>query len=168
MLYARGYLFVLLFTLIALWLQLLLIQNSRRKLIGTALLIAIILGYWSNPVFLYPHSAIGLTMIIYLLFQKKIKSLRQNIFVHGLSVFFVIVLYLPTLLSSHIHDLMNVGIKHSFEPGMIWQSLYNNSGFIFGFKKGYILLLIASLLFVFISFFRKRFDPSQWFVVVDR
>ena len=167
MLYARGYLFILLFTLIALWLQIILVEDSRRKLIRFALLPAIVFGYWSNPVFLYPHAAIGLTMIIWLVSKKDWKSLWQSISIHILSVLFVVVLYLPTLLSSHIYDLMNVGVNHSFDISFFWKPFYNNAWFIFGFHKGYFILASVVLLFFLASFLQKRFEPLQWFVAAS-
>ena len=164
MLFARGYMFVLLFTLVVLWIQIILIEDSRRKLFRFALLPAIVLGYWSNPVFMYPHAAVGLTMIFCLVMQKDWKALWQNISIHFLSVLFVIILYLPTLLSSHIHDLVNVGVKHSFDSSIIWKPFYYNSWFIFwGLKKDYIVLIAIVFLFILTFFSRKPIETLQWF-----
>ena len=167
MLFARGYLFVLLFTVITLWVQLILLENKRIKLFGAVLLMAIVLGYWSNPVFMYPHATIGLTMICFLVFKKSRKQLWQNMLIHALSVFFVIILYLPTLLSSHIYDLMNVGIRHTFRPEFLWQTFYYNSWFIFGFNEGYYLLFLLIVLFIIFSLFQKRFNFLHGFVVMS-
>jgi hypothetical protein len=155
MLYARGYLFVMLFTLIALWSQLIVLQNKRSDLYKVILFAVIVFGYWSNPVFLYPHAAIGITTFIFLIQKRNRKFLWPNLVIHALSILFVVVFYLPTLLSSHIHDLVNTGVRNTFRPEILWKSFFYNSRFIFGFEKGYILFIILILGFGWVSIKRK-------------
>ncbi len=167
MLYARGYLFVMLFTLIALWSQLIVLDWRRSSFYKPLLFTAIVLGYWSNPVFLYPHVAIGLTMILSLLKKKEFKIIWKNVFIHALAILLVLILYLPTLLSSHIYELTNKGVQRSFEAGILWKSFFNNSRFIFGFEKAYILFFLIILLFAWASIKRKQFDFFQWFAAMS-
>lgn len=148
MLYARGYLFVMLFTVIALWLQVLFIRNNRKKFFGAILFLSLALGYWSNPVFIYPHTAIGLTGI-WLLLQKKYPSaFWKNFLVHVLAVIFVLILYLPILLTGHLQDILNAGTREVFTLHILWKSVEYNSWFVFGFREGYYVLFVLAFLFV--------------------
>jgi hypothetical protein len=167
MLYARGYLFVMLFTLIALWNQLIALEDKRSGFYKVILFAAIVLGYWSNPVFLYPHVVIAATTFLFIIKKRKSKSLRSNFIIHALSLVFVIILYLPTLLSSHIHELADKGVQQSFGTGIFWKSFFYNSRFIFGFDKAYILFFLIILAFVWISIKRKQFDLLQGFVLTS-
>lgn len=167
MLFARGYLFVMLFTIIALWSQLIVLKEGRSRFYKIILFVSVVLGYWSNPVFIYPHAVIGLTMILFLLQKKEFKILWKNILIHAPAILFVMILYLPTLLSSHIHELANKGVQQSFEIDILWKSFFYNARFIFGFDKAYILFILIILLFAWVSIRRKRFSVLQWFVVMS-
>jgi len=165
MLYARGYLFVLLFTIIALWLQLILIREKQSNFYKLLLFTAIVLGYWSNPVFLYPHAAIASSVFIYCFSKKTLKIFWQNILVHTIAILAMVILYLPTLLSSHIDELIQAGVRDTFEPDMLWLSFIYNSWFIFGIRSGYVLLSLF-LIFIAVELIQKnRFGFLHWFLI---
>jgi hypothetical protein len=157
MLYARGYMFVLLFTLIALWSQILFINNHRKSFFGFILFTSLALGYWSNPVFLYPHAAAGLTGIWLILKQHNYLFLSKNLLLHLSAVMVVAILYLPTLLSSHIGDLVKAGTRDTISLSVLWKSFENNSWFNFGFTTGYIVLSLLTGLFVYTIIKNKQF-----------
>jgi hypothetical protein len=149
MLYARGYLFVMLFTVIALWSQVLFVNSHRKKLFGAFLFISLSLGYWSNPVFLYPHAAVGLTGIWLALQKKCPATFWKNLLVHTLAVIAVLILYLPILLSGHLQEMLNAGTRETFTLQILRKSAEYNSWFVFGFREGYYVLFVLVLLFVF-------------------
>jgi hypothetical protein len=114
---------------------------------------------------MYPHAAIGLTMFFICLRKGNWKLFWQNILVHFMAVFAVVILYLPTLLSSHIHDLLNVGIRQKFEADFLWLSLSYNAWFVFGQENAFILLIIF-VIFILSEFAGKKdFKVLSWFVI---
>jgi hypothetical protein len=165
MLYARGYLFVLLFVVLALGSQLLVLKNKNNNAAFFFLFVSLVAGYWSNPVFLYAHVAIAVPVFILCAHSRQWDVLKKNILYHLTALLFIVLLYLPTLLSSHIHELLHAGVKNSTAENIPWLTLYYNSYFQLGFKKAYWVLPVLIFASLFIIFKKKQFGFLPLFAI---
>jgi hypothetical protein len=104
---ARGYSFINLFCILLMYFSYKLCKAYERRFYRTGLIMALWLGMWTVPTFIYPAFSIMSVLTLYVLFQKKGSALRLFIKDVFVAVILVVLSYVPVILFNSASKLFN-------------------------------------------------------------
>lgn len=104
--YGRGYIFIILFTLIAIWALLKLMEAPKNNYYFITLLGAIVLGFYSIPTFLYVYILLLMFVLFFSFKTKEIQVFLAFFKVSCWAAIGVVVLYSPILMVYGVRDAL--------------------------------------------------------------
>ncbi len=161
---ARSYSFVLLFSFLSFWILFKMKERANERSWKTCLVVVLILGYLSNPLFLFTHCFLLLVSITDAI-QMKSWLLFRMFFKQSLKAVPVLfVFYLPDILTNHAAEIARYGFpdiyRRSFllmKDTVLYLGLWQ-----MGFGWGSILLIPMIIMAAWLN--RKHF-PANFFTM---
>lgn len=155
---AKAYVFVLLFhtALLRIYYSFYKKYNVEKS-IYWILTIVIILGYFSNPVFLFGHAFTTIFFLIFIIFQKNdyLKA-KQIVYANLWAIPIILILYSADIISGAFFDLVDFAITQKINtPSFFLLCIDNNAAFQTGYNNTQILFIVIIVSGLILSINKK-------------
>lgn len=161
MLYARGYIWVMFFALMALWMSLKILKTPQKYNLWLSYIIAQCLGVYSNPVYLYHFLPLNTLLSLVFMFKLDRAALKQWFKANLWIVAILIILHLPLLATNGLPFLTNsVSYQRIITMSIYWHYINRVADWWWWGQGIYlywiVIVLAVFLIIVLIQFWHKN------------